>query len=208
LTREHVLNAAIELADEAGVEALTMRRLGQALGVEAMSLYKHVTDKEDILDGLADLVTSEFDVPARDGEWRPEIRRSTISAHDVLARHPWASVLIESRVAAGPARLRYLDATIGVLRGAGFSLPTTLRAIMALDSHTYGFTLQEASWPIDPANAPDAAATFAEAISADEYPHMHAMAEMVSLAAAGAPVDFAFGLDLILDGLERLRHTA
>jgi hypothetical protein len=198
-----VLRAALELADEHGIRpSPCAARPGV---VEAMSLYKHVTDKEDILDGLADLVTSEFDVPARDGEWRPEIRRSTISAHDVLARHPWASVLIESRVAAGPARLRYLDATIGVLRGAGFSLPTTLRAIMALDSHTYGFTLRGERRP---ANAPDAAATFAEAISADEYPHMHAMAEMVSLAAPGVPVDFAFGLDLILDGLERLRHTA
>jgi AcrR family transcriptional regulator len=206
-----VLRAALELADEHGIEAVSMRRLGQVLGVEAMSLYKHVADKDDILDGLADLVTGEFEVPARDGEWKVEVRRSVISAHGVLVRHPWASVLIESRVGAGPARLRYLDAMIGVLRGAGFSLPMTLRAIMALDSHTYGFALQEASWPIDPANAPEAAAAFAAAVSADAYPHLRAMAVMAARAngeALDVALDFEFGLDLILDGLERLSGQA
>ena len=126
-----------------------MRRLGQVLRVEAMSLYKHVANKDDILDGIADLVMGDFEVPSGDVDWKTAIRRSAISAHQVLLGHPWASSLIESRLNAGPARLRYLDAVIGVLAAAGFPMPIVIRAIMALDSHTYGFVLQELAWPFD-----------------------------------------------------------
>src|SRR5512135_2598140 len=115
LSRERVLRAALALADEGGVEAVSMRRLGLALGVEAMSLYKHVADKEAILDGIADLVMDEVEVPSRDLHWRTSIRRSAISAHEALRRHPWAGVVLESRLNPGPARLRYLDAVVGVL---------------------------------------------------------------------------------------------
>ena len=208
LSRDRVLRAAIDLADEGGLESVSMRRLGQVLRVEAMSLYKHVANKDDILDGIADLVTAEFEVPDAGDGWKMAIRRSAISAHEVLLRHPWASGVIESRPNAGPARLRYLDAVIGTLATAGFAMPTAVRAVMALDSHTYGFVLQEQAWPFEAENAPELAATFARGLSAGEYPSLHAMAEMVSASAGGAPVDFEFGLDLILDGLERLRAAA
>lgn len=207
LNRDRVLRAAMHLADDGGLEAVSMRRLGQALRVEAMSLYKHVANKDDILDGIADLVTSDFEVPADDADWKTAVRRSVISAHQVLRRHPWASGLIESRLNAGPARLRYLEAMIGALSGAGFAMPTVIRAIMALDSHTYGFVLQERAWPLDADHAPEAAATFARGLPAGEYPNVIAMADMVTTAPGGVPVDFEFGLDLLLDGLERLRDT-
>jgi len=208
LSRDRVLRAAILLADEGGLESVSMRKLGQVLRVEAMSLYKHVANKDDILDGIADLVVGDFEVPSGDGDWKTAVRRSAISAHQVLLRHPWASSLIESRLNAGPARMGYLDAMIGVLSAAGFTMPLVIRAIMALDSHTYGFVLQEMAWSFDAENAPEMAATFARALPAGEYPNLLAMAEMAATAPGGASVDFEFGLDLILDGLERLRDTA
>ena len=197
----------MRLADQGGLEAVSMRKLGQVLRVEAMSLYKHVANKDDILDGLADLVTSEFAVPPADTDWKTAIRHSAISAHEVLLRHPWASGLIESRINAGPARLRFLEAVIGTLSAAGFAMPTVLRAVMALDSHTYGFVLQEHAWQIDLEHAPEAASRFAQGLPANEYPNLLAMAEMVTTTPGGVPVDFEFGLDLILDGLEQLRDT-
>ncbi len=208
LSRDRVLRAAIRLADEGGIESVSMRKLGQALRVEAMSLYKHVANKDDILDGIADLITSDFEVPSLETDWKSAIRGSAISAHQVLLRHPWASSVIESRVNAGPARLRFLDAVIGVLSAAGFTMPTVQHAIMALDSHTYGFVLQELAWPFDVETAPEMAATFARGLPAGEYPNLFAMAQMAATAPGGVPVDFEFGLDLILDGLERLREAA
>jgi AcrR family transcriptional regulator len=202
LSRERVLRAALALADDGGVEALSMRRLGQALGVEAMSLYKHVADKEAILDGISDLVMEEVEVPSPDLHWRTSVRNSAISAHEALRRHPWAGTVLESRLNPGPARLRYLDAVVGVLRGAGFDTPTVARAFMALDSHTYGFTMQELALPFDAASAPDVAEEMAARVFAHAYPNLSAMAE---LAMSGAQLlDFEFGLDLLLDGLERL----
>jgi hypothetical protein len=185
-----------------------MRKLGQVLRVEAMSLYKHVANKDDILDGIADLVMSDFEVPSADVDWKTAIRQGASSAHLALLRHPWASSLIESRLNAGPARLRYLEAVIGVLSAAGFTMPMVMRAIMALDSHTYGFVLQELAWPFDDEDAPEVAAAFARGLPVGEYPNLLAMAEMVSTAPGGVPADFAFGLELILDGLERLLGTA
>jgi AcrR family transcriptional regulator len=196
------------MADEGGLESVSMRKLGQVLRVEAMSLYKHVSNKDAILDGIADLVVGDFEVPSRDIDWKLAVRRSAISAHQTLLRHPWASSLIESRLSAGPARLRYLDAMIGILSTEGFALPMVVRAIMALDSHTYGFVLQERAWSFDTENAPQVAATFARGLPPGDYPNLLAMAQMAATAPGGAPVDFTFGLDLILDGLERLRDTA
>lgn len=203
LTRERVLRAAVALADKDGLESVSMRRLGQALRVEAMSLYKHVVNKDDLLDGMADLVVGDFEVPGS-GEWKTTLRRSTESAHEVLVRHPWASSLIESRQSVGPCRLRYLEAVIGVLTSAGFAMPMVLRAILVIDSYTYGFVLQELAWPFTPERMPEAAAGFARALPGGEHPNVRAMAEMVSSVPEGVPVDFAFGLELILDGLERL----
>jgi AcrR family transcriptional regulator len=206
LSRERVLQAALALADEGGVEAVSMRRLGQALGVEAMSLYKHVADKEAILDGIADLVMDEVEGPSPNLEWRASIRRSVISAYGALRRHPWAGAVLESRLNPGPARLRYLDAVVGVLRGAGFDTLTVAHAFMAIDSHTYGFTLQELALPFDAASAAGVAEEMAARVFADGYPNLAAMAE---LAMSGAQLlDFEFGLDLLLDGLERLLPEA
>jgi AcrR family transcriptional regulator len=200
LTRDRVLRAALALADEQGIEAVSMRRLGQRLQVEAMSLYKHVEDKEAILDGIADLVMDEVEVPDPSLPWREAIRRSAISAHEALRRHPWAGTILESRLNPGPARLRYLDAVVGVLRGAGFDTPMVARAFMALDAHTYGFTLQELAMPFDAADAPEIAAMLTDVFVA--YPNLQAMAELTM---SGAQLlDFEFGLDLLLDGLERL----
>ncbi len=208
LSRDRVLRAAIRLADDGGLESVSMRKLGQVLRVEAMSLYKHVANKDDILDGIADLVVGDFEVPSGDVDWKMAVRRSAISAHQTLLRHPWASSLIESRLSAGPARMRYLDAMIGVLSAAGFTMPLVIRAIMALDSHTYGFVLQEMAWSFDAENAPEMAEAFAQGLPAGGYPNLAAMAEMAATTPGGAPVDFEFGLDLILDGLEQLLLTA
>ncbi len=207
LNRDRVLRAAVRLADEGGLESVSMRKLGQVLGVEAMSLYKHVANKDDLLDGIADLVVSDFEVPAAGLGWKPAMRRSAISTHQALLRHPWASGLIESRLSAGPARLRYLDAVIGTLSAAGFTMPMAIRVIMALDSYTYGFVLQELAWPFDAENAPELAASFGRSLPAGEYPNLTAMAEMAATGPGGASVDFEFGLDLILDGFERLRDN-
>jgi len=208
LSRERILGAALRLADERGIEAVSMRNVGQLLRVEAMSLYKHVAGKEDILDGIADLVVREIELPPLDLDWREAVRRSAISAHQALRRHPWAGTVIESRLNPGPARLRYLDTVVGVLRRAGFSTPMVARAFMALDSHTYGFTLQELALPFDAENAAEVAAALAAGLPAGEYPNLLAMAELAMSGPNAVPVEFEFGLDLLLDGLERLRPTA
>ena len=203
VTRDRIVRAAIDLADEGGIDAISMRRLGQVLGVEAMSLYKHVANKDEVLDGIADLVSAEIRVPDPTGPWKQELRASAISAHEVLRGHGWASTLIESRVNAGPNRLRYLDAVIATLRGAGFPLPVVARAFGLLDSHTYGFTLQEQAWAFDPADSPELAAEMVATLPEGAYPNIVAMAQMVLEPGEGV-IDFEFGLDLILDGLERL----
>ncbi len=202
-----MLRAALKLADERGIEALSMRNLGQALRVEAMSLYKHVANKEDLLDGITELVMAEYRVPSREADWQTALRDSAISAHDALRRHPWAGPVIESRLSPGPLRMGYLDAVVGILREAGFSMPDVARAFMALDSHTYGFTIQELALPFNRETLPDVAVDFTERIPAD-YPNVLAMAELASQGEGAVPVEFEFGLDLILDGLERLRSGA
>ncbi|WP_174184991.1 TetR/AcrR family transcriptional regulator C-terminal domain-containing protein [Nocardia barduliensis] len=204
LTRDAVLNAAVRLADEHGLPALSMRRLAQTLGIEAMSLYNHVRNKDDLLDGIADLVIAEMAPPAVGGDWRAALRARSLSAHEVLLRHPWATGLIGSRVNVGPAMLRYIDATLGCLRAAGFSLPQADRAWNALDSHLYGFTSQELNFPFAPSEYAAAAEHFLPLIPADEFPHMHALSLLVIDGKHSGIADFTFGLELILDGLERL----
>jgi AcrR family transcriptional regulator len=148
LSRERVLRAAVELADESGIEALTMRALGRRLGVEAMSLYNHVGNKDDILDGISDLVLGDIEVPPSGTEWKAAMRHRAISAHGVLLAHPWAAMLIMSRYNIGPGMTRYLDATLGRLREGGFTIDGALDAWNTLDSHLYGFTLQELNRPL------------------------------------------------------------
>jgi len=216
LSRERVLRAAITLADKGGIESLTMRKLGQALGVEAMSLYRHVANRGEILDGIVEEVIGEIELPAKGADWKMAMRRRAISAHEVILRHPWASTLIESRVLLSPAMLRYSDAIIGSLREGGFPLQTTYRALFLLDSYVYGFALQELSWPVPAAEVAASAARLRLQVPADIYPNVAAMMEFAADPAnrlanpsgdtgSGYSAEFEFGLDLILDGLERLR---
>ncbi len=206
LTRERVLRAASAFADENGIESLSMRRLGQQLGVEAMSLYNHVANKDEILDGMVEMVVGEFEVPPEGVDWKVAMRQTAKSIHEVLLRHPWASVLIESRVQASPVRFRYGDAVSGTLRRAGFSIELAYRAFLTIESYIHGFTLQEVNCPFDAEERPDVAATLEPQIAVDEYPYL---AEMIGLmmqkGAAGYESEFEFGVNLILDGLERAR---
>jgi AcrR family transcriptional regulator len=202
LSRERILEAALRVADEEGLDALSMRRLGQALGVQAMSLYKHVAGKEDILDGISDLVMLEVEVPARGLPWRAALREAATSMHHAMLRHPWASVVIESRRNPGPARLRYLDTVVAILLDAGFSIDDVGRAGLAVDSHVYGFTLQVVAMPFDLRDEPEEADRLANETFGDAYPGLRAMAEYAAQK-EGFPIEFDFGLDMILDGLER-----
>jgi AcrR family transcriptional regulator len=201
LTRERVLRAAIALADQNGLEALTMRKLGQALGVEAMSLYNHVANKNEILDGIVDLVLGDIDVPPAGTDWRKAMRRRSISAHEVLLAHPWAAMQIMSRFNIGLGMTRYLDATLGRLREGGFTIEGALDAWHTLDSHLYGFTLQQLSLPFGAEEAPRVSADVLGDLDAESYPHV---VEVIGhVMRSGREEDFEFGLDLILDGLEK-----
>jgi AcrR family transcriptional regulator len=206
LTRERVLRAAVALADEKGIDSLTMRELGLRLGVEAMSLYNHVANKDDILDGLVDLVVAEIALPAEPADWKRAMRQRAISARVVFSLHPWASVLMDSRRSSGPARLHYFDWVIGTLRRAGFSLQMAARAFSLVDSYIYGFGRQQFNMAAGGHVTPEEIAEgFLQAIPADEYPHLREM--VVGYAMENGyddSADFEFGLDLILGGLERL----
>ena len=206
LTRQRVLRAAVALADRGGVGALSMRKLAQELGVEAMSLYHHVANKDAILDGLIDLVFGEIDLPVGEADWKAAMRRRAISAREVLRRHPWATGLMESRSTPGPATLRHHDAVLGILRNAGFPLELAAHAYSLLDSYIYGFALQETSLPF---KTPEETAEVAQAMMAefpaDAYPHLTEIAvEHVLQPGYSYASEYLFGLDLILDGLERL----
>ena len=201
LSRERVLRAAVELADTSGIESLTMRALGRALGVEAMSLYNHVRSKDEILDGIVDLIVGDIHVPPSGTPWKSAMRERAISAHEVLLTHPWGAMLLMSRYNIGPGMTRYLDATLGRLREGGFSIEGALDAWNTLDSHLYGFTLQELNLPFDADDAPDVSADVLPLIAADEFPYA---AEVIGhVMTAGRREEFTFGLDLILDALER-----
>ena len=207
LSRERVLRTAVELADAGGIESLTMRKLGAALGVEAMSLYNHVANKDDLLDGMVDAVFAEIDLPAGDGSWRTEMRRRAISARAVLARHPWSMSLMQSRLAPGPATLCHHDAVIASLRAGGFSIEKTVHAFSVLDSYIYGFAMQEASMPFDSVEeSAEVAKTMFARMPANEHPHLtELIVEAVLQPGYDYGAEFEYGLDLILDGLERTR---
>jgi AcrR family transcriptional regulator len=205
LSRDQVLQAAVALADEGGVGALSMRKLGQVLGVEAMSLYNHVAGKADLLDGMIDVVFSEIGLPPAVGGWKSAMRTRALSARAVLGRHRWAIGLMESRKTPGPATLRHHDAVLGCLRGAGFSVELTAHAYSLLDSYIYGFALQEASLPFGtPEETAQVTKEIAGQMPADEYPHLAELATAHVLQPGyqyGS--EFEIGLDLILDALER-----
>ena len=209
LSRERVLRAAIELADEGGIESLSMRRLAQDLGVEAMSLYYYFARKDDLTDGMLDAVFREMELPASTPDWRADVRRCAISAKEVLLRHAWATKLVgNGRTFPSQARLVWMNAILGRLRSAGFSPNMTHHAYHALDSHIVGFVLWVLPYLAISKAQPDLAARFLEDFPYAELPHL---AEHIREHAEERPGDtseFEFGLELILDGLERLRSSA
>jgi len=212
LSRERVLRTAVDLADERGLGELTMRKLAKELGVEAMSLYNHVAHKDDLLDGMIDIVFSEIDAPAAGGDWKAELRGRAVSTRAALRRHPWAVGEMEGRASHGPSNLRLHDAVLGCLRAAGFSIEMTVHAYSVQDAYIYGFALQETDMssrtPEDFATEAQRQMTEYENVLAD-YPHL---VEVVGgyIAKAGYDYDseFLYGLDVILDGLETLRELS
>ena len=206
LSRERVLVAAAELADREGIEGLTMRGLGQVLGVEAMSLYHYVSGKDELLEGLLDIVESEIDVPGDDVPWKERLRRIAISSFKALRRHRWATALMSASMKIRPRRKLIMESMLGSLRTAGFTPDQTDLAYHALDSHITGFALWLASLNIDFDKLEELAAGFLRQVPADEFPYLveHVHQHLKPPPPGGSPSEFEFGLDLILDGLERM----
>ncbi len=213
-----MLSTAVALAAREGIEALSMRKLADELGVGAMSLYYYVPNKEELLDGMVDIVFGEIELPSTDDDWRTALRRRALSTREVLNRHRWAVGLMESRATPGPASFRLHNAVLGCLREGGFSIEATIQAYSVQDAYIYGFALQEKSLPFDDAEGGAAIAEeqvrlFAEqaaqeqsAALAEEFPYL---AEVVAGHVAEVGYDFKaafeYGLDLILDALEERR---
>jgi AcrR family transcriptional regulator len=205
LNRERVLQAAIAIADTAGIGALTIRSLAHELGVKPMAIYYHVANKDEILDGIVDLVFGEIELPEADGDWRSELVRRASSARRVLSRHHWAIGLMESRKSPGPATLRHHDAVLGTLRKAGFTVEMTAHAYALLDSYVYGCARQEAALPFSGADtAAEVAEPMMQQFPADAYPHLVEMAtEYILQPGYDFGDEFDFGLRVILDALTR-----
>ncbi|MFI6390613.1 TetR/AcrR family transcriptional regulator [Nonomuraea sp. NPDC050547] len=208
LTKEVVIRTAVALADEAGTGVPSMRRLGDRLGIEAMSLYHHFRNKDLILDGMIDLVFGEIELPPAGIGWQAAMRRRSASMREALTRHPWAIRLMDSRTNPGDATLRHHDAVIGCLRSGGFSIAGSSHAISVLDSYIYGFTLQELSLPFtSPEGLEDVAGSIMEQLPHEEFPHLAEMLAERGLKGGYAyQEEFDVGLGLILDGLERGRE--
>jgi AcrR family transcriptional regulator len=204
LNRERVLSTAMTLADEQGIESLTMRRLGDELGVEAMSLYNHVANKEDLLNAMVDAVFNEIELPSHSDDWKTAMRKRSVSFREMLSRHPWATALKDSGTNPGPATLRHHDRVIGTLRSAGFSIAMAAHAFSAVDSYIYGFAMQEKSLPFHTGEETAAMAHLMLAqLSAREYPYLAELtADHVLQPGYSYGDEFPLGLDLILDGLE------
>jgi len=205
LTRERVLGSAVAIADEGGIGALTIRALAADLGVKPMAIYHHVANKEEILDGIVDIVFAEIELPIAGAEWRGEMRRRASSARIVLSRHTWAIGLMETRTSPGPATLRHHDAVIATLRQGGFTIEMTAHAYALLDAFIYGFALQEATLPMDgPEDVAEIAAPMIERMSSDDYPYLTEFAtEHVMKPGYDFGKEFDFGLELIIAGLSR-----
>ena len=210
LTRERVLRIAVALADEGGIEALSMRKLAQALDVVPMALYRHVANKDELLDGLVDVVIGEIEPPLVDADWKTAMRERILSARRALLRHPWASKVMESRTTPTPVVLGYMDSMIGLLRTGGFSLDLTHHVLHAMGSRTFGFT--QALFNDTTDVEPQAEAEMWEAL-AGTYPYIYEIFTTIShddRSVVGAGCDdqfeFEFALDLMLDGIERLKN--
>jgi AcrR family transcriptional regulator len=219
LSRDRVLRAAVKVADESGIESLTMRRLAEELGAEAMSLYYHVAKKEDVLDGIVDVIAGEIneavgriDVLSQGAAWKTAVRQRILTARQIFLRHPWAPRVFETRADVRPAVVKYFDALIGLMRDGGFSYDLAHHALHALGSRALGFT-QEMFDPGDGAGDDESAAML-DAM-AEQLPHLVGMLREIAhddpdstLGWCDDQTEFEFGLDLILDGLDRMRETA
>ncbi len=209
LSKQRVVAEAIRIADNEDVDKLSMRRLANELGAGVMSLYYYVANKDELLDAMIDVVFDEIELPTDPAGWKAAMRQRAVSARQVLARHPWAITLMESRTAPGPANLRHREAVFACLRKAGFSVEMATHANWLLDSYVYGFALQEASLPFDTAEefADIGEDVFMPQLPSDQYPYLNEAAATL-LAAGYDPADeFTFGLDLILGALEALAAT-
>lgn len=208
LTRQKVVQAAIQLADSDGIDSLSMRKLGEAVGVKAMSLYNHIANKEDLLDGMVDQVVSEIRLPEYGEDWREAMRLRAHSARDMFARHPWAVTLMETRENPGPASMTYYDAILRCLREAGFSLQLTAHAFAVLDSFIYGFALQELNLPFeDSDDLEELADHILEQMPTDQFPYFSEMITEHTLQPGYSFGDeFEFGLELLLDGLAQKKQ--
>ena len=204
MSRERVLRAAIDFADAHGIDSLSMRKLARELGVEAMTLYYYVANKNDLLEGMADLVAAEIELPSGDVDWREATRTRATSAHAVLVRHHWASP-VWMRVLIGPARMRYMDSALGVYRRAGLSPASTELAFHAVENHIVGYALQEVSFPLEADDLAEAARAFMEKLPADEYPYLVEHIEQHLTHEEIESGSFEFGLEQLLDGIERIR---
>jgi len=206
LSRDRILETALELVDEGGIEALSMRKLGQKLGFEAMSLYNHVANKDDLIDGILDLVLAEGELPSPDGEWDAAVRESAISVHAALQRHPWACSLVMAPGHIRPARMAYMNALLGRLREAGFSADETYHAYHVLDGHIFGYSLYETSHAYSDEDAAEFEASLDQFLPVDTYPYLNEHGRQHLTEGPHREVSaFAFGLDLILDGLKKMR---
>ena len=212
LSRERVLRAAVALADEGGAESLSMRRLARELGVVPMALYKHVANKDEMLDGMVDVVVAEIDPPVVDMDWKPAVRQRVLSARRALLRHPWAPGVLESRTNPTPAVLAYMESMIGMFRAGGFSIDLTHHAMHAMGSRLLGFSqeLFDDSVDLDP----EATAVMVQQL-AGTYPYITQLVTAIthdqgSVVGPGCDdqFEFEFALDLLLDGLQRLRDRA
>lgn len=213
LSRARILNVALELADANGLDSVSMRQVAQGLGVEAMSLYKHVSNKDDLLDGLVELVVAEMSIPSPSADWKDALRERAFTVRKTLNSHPWAANLIESRSSIGPMRLRHNDSLIGILRNAGFSIELAFHSMIALTSYVYGFVILEEGHKMK--GQPKAVGNLQEIFSPKEYPYIF---EMINFAYAKKSqnsgidnatepdefADFEFGLQLLLDGFEKV----
>jgi len=207
LNQDRILDEAVRLADQGGLEALSMRRLADGLGVRAMSLYNHIDGKDALLDSLVERVVAEIEIPNLELDWKTAMKHRGRSSHEVLRRHPWAIGAFMTRSNAGANMLRYVDATLGCLREAGFSFEVADHAWHAMDNHIYGFTLQEVNFPFREPDYADTAREFLPGIPRDDYPYFTELATLVMERRYSGIHDFDFGLNLILDGLERILRS-
>jgi AcrR family transcriptional regulator len=210
LTRDRVLRTAIELADRDGIEALSMRRLGQELGVDAMALYRHIQNKDDLLDGIVEMIVGQIERAGPNAEWKTALREQAMAARRVMLRHPWARRVLEERATGGPTFLAYIESVLATLLDGGFSIDVAHHALHVLGSRIFGFNQDVFEDSAEPDPSPEAAAMLVRALAA--YPRITELAGSVShdgvLGKCDDDFEFTFGLDLILDGLERHRTTA